>query len=78
MALLGIETQILAGKGIASPGVSFTASVLLGRDAALSQSIFAAGVPRTTALKTRQDQATMAGATGHPGHMQGRALTQLF
>lgn len=69
MALLGIEPQILAGKSIASPGVSFTASVLLGQDAALSQSIFAAGIPQTTTLSTRQDQATMAGATGQQGHV---------
>lgn len=76
MALLGIETQVLAGKGIASPGVSFTASVLLGQDAALSQSIFAAGVPWATALSIRQDQAMMAGIV--QGCVQGRAVTQLF
>jgi len=72
---LGIETQILAGEGIASPGVS---SQPLGTDAALSQSTFAAGVPWTTAPSTRQDQATPAGAAGHTGHVQGRAVTQLF
>lgn len=75
MTLLGIETQILAGKGTASLGVSFTASVLLGQDAALSQNIFAAEVPRTSALRTKQDQAPIAGATGH---MKIRAVTQLF